>query len=88
MLILVLACASVALAWLAFTPEISWVCIAGFVIGVSIWVLARKMIATGADCRYAKASMIIGGVGTFGNLAAIFFSFVLGSILYGGLVVF
>ena len=85
---LILALCAAAMAALAWIPVLSFISIIGFALGVAVWVLARKMYLTGEKDGRLKAAVLVSAIATFANLAAIMLSFVLGSMLYGGFVVF
>jgi hypothetical protein len=74
--------------FLSFIPYINWLCLIGFTFAVAAWVLGRKIRQTDPTARYPALTMALGIAGTFTNLLAILFAFVLGGLLMGGFVMF
>lgn len=66
----------------------SWFSIIGFCLGISIWVISRKIWQYDKKRAFIKGALILSIVGTFANLAGVVISFVLGGLLYGGFVTF
>ncbi len=88
MFILIVAIVSLALDALTYVPALNWFSLVGFTMGIIAWVIGRKVYQTQPGAKYAKLSMILGGIGTFAGLVGILTAFVLGTLLFGGFVVF
>jgi hypothetical protein len=88
MSVLLLPILSILLSGLSYIRVLSWLCLIGFGFALTGWVMGRKLIHCGVPGAYARPAMVVGMVGTFFNLIAILTSFVLGSLLIGGFVVF
>ena len=88
MSILILSLLSIALSALTHIQALNWLCLIGFVLGITTWVLGRKQAQTDPAARYAKPAMLLGVIGTFANLFGILLAFVWGNLMVGGFVVF
>ncbi len=69
---------------LAFIPWVRWLSIIGFTMSVAVWVIARKLYQYDRGNRFMFWCRNIAIIATFAGVAAVFFSFVVGSLLFGG----
>lgn len=85
-----LICAIVALGLDAasFMAAWSWLAWPGFGMGLAAWVWAVQMARAYPPIEHRNATLVLGILATFGGFAGIFLSFTLGSLLYGGVMVF
>ena len=88
MSILIISIVALVLDAITYIPILNWLAIPGFTLGIMAWVMGRKINQTCPGTKYAKPSMILGIIGTFAGLVGILISFVLGTLLFGGAVVF
>jgi hypothetical protein len=88
MSVLLFSILSLLLSGLSYIRVLNWLCLVGFGFAMTGWVMGRKLIHCGVPGAYARPAMILGVIGTFLNLFTILISFVLGSLLVGGFVVF
>jgi len=80
---MMVAVLAVALGLLSYIPSLAWLSIIGFVMGIAVWVIARKMYVYNRANKRARASMVVGIVATVLGAAAVLMSFVIGSMLEG-----
>lgn len=73
---------------LSFMASLSWLAWPGFGLGLAAWVWAVQMAVAYPPPEHRRATQILGIAATFGGFAGIFLSFTLGSLLYGGVMVF
>lgn len=72
----------------SFMASYSWMAFPGFALGLASWVWAVQMRNAYPEPPHRVATMVLGILSTFGGFAGIFLSFTLGSLLYGGIMVF
>lgn len=88
MFLLILSLISLILSGLSYIRMMSWLSLIGFCLGITIWVISRKIHQYDSEYRFAKPAFIISVLGTISNLIAVVVSFVLGGLFFGGFVTF
>lgn len=73
---------------LSFLPVLSWLSFPGFGLGLATWIWSVQMRTSWPAPRHPRAALVLGILGTLGGFAGIFLVFTLGSLLYGGVMVF
>ena len=88
MYLLIFSLISLILAPLSYIRMISWFSLIGFCLGISIWVISRKVYQYDRSNKAAKSAFIISIIGTIANFITIIVSFILGGLFFGGFVTF
>lgn len=89
MAFLIAAIVSLGLDAVSFFRYASWLAFPGFALGLCAWIWAVQMrVRVYPPQPFPVATKVLGILGTFGGFAGIFLSFTLGSLLYGGVMVF
>lgn len=81
---LTVAILSIAMNALSFIPILAWLSVPGFVLGITAWVMGRKLLSCNQQSM-SRLIMILGIVGTFFGVATVIYNFVMGGMLYGAL---
>ncbi len=87
MSVLIIAIVSLILNILTYAPKCNWFSILGFCLAIMAWVMGRKMYRT-IGGKNALLSMVLGTISTFLGLLGILISFVIGTLLFGGSLIF
>lgn len=88
MAMLIISIVSLACGVLTYVPALSWLSFLGLTAGAMAWAWGVQMRYAAPPSPYRKATCILGIVGTFLGLAGILLAFTLGSLFYGGVMLF
>ncbi|MEF9863996.1 MAG: hypothetical protein RSA86_05385 [Christensenellaceae bacterium] len=84
MTVFIISLVALACSLLTFLPTFGYLSILGFVLGITSWVVARKLHKSNRADKLATSAMVIGIIATFTGLVGILFSFIIGGLLIGG----